>query len=64
MARRCVLAGWRPYDSRTIKRRNISSVNMVCQFTINFIFIVVIDDLNVYSGCHLISFLHSKTCKV
>ena len=38
MARRCVLAGLRPYDSRAIKQDNISSVNMVCQFTFNLYF--------------------------
>ena len=36
MARRCVLAGWRPHDSgQEIKGDNILSVNMVRQFTFN-----------------------------
>ena len=38
MARRCVQAGWRPYDSRPLKGDNISSVNMVRQFTFNLYF--------------------------
>ena len=39
MAQSCVLAGWRPYDSRAIKKGdNILSVNMVRQFTFNLHF--------------------------
>ena len=58
MALRCVLAGWRPYDSRAIKRDNISSVNMVRQFTINLYFHCCYQCCYMYiyvnRGCHLI----------
>ena len=45
MARRCVLAGWRPYYSRVIKGDSVSSVNAVGQFTFNLYFHL----LHVYS---------------
>ena len=39
MARRCLLAGWRPYDNRAIKQRQYFVSKMVRQLT--FIFIVI-----------------------
>ena len=46
MARSCVLAGWRLYNSRAIKGDTFSSVNIVRQFTFNLYSMI-----HVYSGC-------------
>ena len=44
MARRCVLAGWRPYDSRAIKKETIFRQYIwFVNLHLTFIFIVVID---------------------
>ena len=61
MARRCVLAGWRPYDSRVIKRRqHFVSKYLFVNLHLTFSYIVGIDVVHVYSVVILyFSFLRS-----